>query len=36
LASDLNDETPWKKMNDGKQPFLCSYQSKPPDFFAAK
>jgi len=25
LASDLNDETPWKKLNDGKQPFLWSY-----------
>jgi len=25
LPSDLNDETPLKKLNDGKQPFLCSY-----------
>jgi len=25
LASDLNNETPWKKLNDGKQPFLWSY-----------
>jgi len=25
LASDLVDETPWKKLNDGKQPFLCSH-----------
>jgi len=26
LANDINDETPWQKMNDGKEPFLWSYQ----------
>jgi len=25
LANDLNDETPWQKLNDGKQPFLRRY-----------
>jgi len=25
LANDINDETPWQKLNDGKQPFLWSY-----------
>jgi len=25
LANDVNDETPWQKLNDGKQPFLWNY-----------
>jgi len=25
LANDINDETPWQKLNDGKQTFLRSY-----------
>jgi len=25
LANDINDETPWQKLNDGKQPFLRNY-----------
>jgi len=24
LANDINDEIPWQKLNDGKQPFLWS------------
>jgi len=25
LANDINDETPWQKLNDGKQPFMWRY-----------
>jgi len=25
LANDISDETPWQKLNDGKQTFLWSY-----------